>query len=46
MSLFHSLIQRWRALRVAARQEFLRDPTVILFERSGEPIVRRESVHG
>ncbi|WP_281061261.1 hypothetical protein [Sphingobium sp. Sx8-8] len=34
MSLLHSLIHGWRRLRDAARREFLRDPEVILFERT------------
>lgn len=36
MSFLHSLLRTWAKLRDAARQEFLRDPNVILFERSSE----------
>lgn len=46
MSLFRSLSRRWRALREAARREFLRDPAVILFERIAEPVPSGDTVHG
>lgn len=37
MAFMHSLGAWWRRLREAARREFLRDPSVILFERRAEP---------
>ncbi len=36
MSGLRSLVQGWRHLRTSAKQEFLRDPNVILFERGGD----------
>lgn len=46
MSLLHSLIQRWRTVRDAARRELLRDPTVVLFERAPDTGFPGEGVHG
>lgn len=40
MSLLRSLGREWRRLREAARQEFLRDPNVILFERGADHTAR------
>lgn len=36
MSRLRSLVQGWRHLKTSAKQEFLRDPNVILFERGGD----------
>jgi hypothetical protein len=36
MSRLRSLVQGWRHLKASAKQEFLRDPNVILFERGGD----------
>ncbi|MEC3911410.1 hypothetical protein U5A82_13345 [Sphingobium sp. CR2-8] len=44
MTLLRSLGQRWMRLRASAQREFLRDPNVILFERTAEPV--RNSAHG
>ncbi|WP_269748640.1 MULTISPECIES: hypothetical protein [Sphingobium] len=43
MKLVRSLIQGWIRLYDAARHEFLRDPTVVLFERAA---TNRESARG
>ncbi|UZW57759.1 hypothetical protein NUH86_19530 [Sphingobium sp. JS3065] len=43
MSLLPLLIIHWHRFRAAARQEFLRDPNVILFERTAS---QRESAGG
>ena len=38
MRFLRSLLRTWLRLRDTARHEFLRDPTVILFDRSpGQP---------
>lgn len=43
MSRLRSLVQGWRHLKTSAKQEFLRDPNVILFERGGDA-TRRTSL--
>lgn len=43
MSRLRSLVQGWRHLKASAKQEFLRDPNVILFER-GSDATRRTSL--
>lgn len=36
MSRLRCLVQGWRRLKASAKQELLRDPNVILFERGGD----------
>ena len=48
MSLFRFWSQRWNRLREVARQEFLREPYIILFEHGSEKasVAVRETAHG